>query len=73
MAGAPATPRAINEAMAARKPGETLTVKISRNDIELELHVTLAGNVKRTFAIRQAVAPAAPQKAILEDWLRRGQ
>ena len=55
------------------KPGETITVKVSRNNTELELRVTLAGNVKRTFAIRQVAVPTAQQAAILEDWLRHVQ
>ena len=71
--GAPATPKAINDTLSARKPGETTTLKISRNDAVLEVGVTLAGNTKQTFTLRPVAAPTALQKAILEDWLRRAR
>ena len=71
--GAPATPRAINDALSARKPGETTTLKISRNDTGLEVHVTLGRNTKQTFTIRPVATPTPLQKAILEDWLRRAR
>jgi predicted metalloprotease with PDZ domain len=69
--GSPATPKALNDTVSARKPGDTTTLKISRNNTGLELRVTLARNTKQTFTIREVVSPTALQKAILEDWLRR--
>jgi hypothetical protein len=57
--------------VSARKPGDTTSLKISRNNTELEVRATLSGNVKQTFTIRQVAAPTALQKTILEDWLRR--
>jgi len=71
--GAPATPRAINDTVSARKPGDTTTLKISRNNTGLELRVTLARHTKQTFKIRPMASPTALQKAILEDWLRRAR
>ena len=71
--GAPATPRAINDAVSARKPGDTTTLKISRNNTGLELRVTLSSNRKQTFTIRPVTSPTALQKAILDDWLRRAR
>jgi predicted metalloprotease with PDZ domain len=71
--GTPATPKAINDILSARNPGETTTLKTSRNDAELEVGVTLAGNTKQTFTLRQAAAPTALQKAILSDRLRRAR
>ena len=69
--GAPATPKALNDTVSARKPGDTTTLKISRNNTGLEVRVTLARNTKQTFTIRPVASPTALQKAILEDWLRR--
>jgi predicted metalloprotease with PDZ domain len=69
--GAPASPKAINDALSARKPGDTMTLKISRNNAQLELQVTLGRAAKQSFEIRPVAVPTALQKAIFEDWLRR--
>jgi predicted metalloprotease with PDZ domain len=69
--GAPATPRAINDMLSARKPGDTTALSISRNDTALDVPVTLSGNAKQTFTIRRMAAPTALQRTVLEDWLRR--
>ena len=69
--GAPATPKALNDTLSARKPGDTTTLKISRNNTVLEVRVTLARNTKQTFTIRPVASPTALQTAILDDWLRR--
>jgi len=69
--GSPATPKALNDTVSARKPGDTTALKISRNNTGLEVRATLSSNMKQTFTIRQVAAPTALQKAILEDWLRR--
>ncbi len=69
--GAPATPKVLNDTLSARKPGDTTTLKISRNNTGLELQVTLARNMRQTFKIRPVASPTALQKTILEDWLRR--
>jgi predicted metalloprotease with PDZ domain len=68
--GAPATPKVLNDTLSARKPGDTMTLKISRNGTPLELRVTLATNVKHTFKIRPIDRPTALQAAIFHDWLR---
>jgi predicted metalloprotease with PDZ domain len=69
--GAPATPKVLNDTLSAGKPGDTTTLKISRNDTGLELQVPLARNTKQTFRIRPVASPTALQMAILKDWLRR--
>jgi len=71
MDGAPATPKVLNDTLSAGKPGDTTTLKISRNNTGLELQVTLARNMKQMFKIRPVASPTALQAAILEDWLRR--
>lgn len=68
--GAPATPKALNDMLAARKPGDTAALRISRNDMVRELQVTLGRNMKRTFQIRPMANPTVLQAAILKDWLR---
>ena len=71
--GAPATPKALNDTLSAKKPGDTMTLKILRSDTRLELPITLAQAVKQTFAIRPVASPTPQQAAILKDWLRRAQ
>jgi predicted metalloprotease with PDZ domain len=68
--GSAATPKALNDMLSARKPGDTTALKISRNDTALDVRVTLSSNSKRTFTIRPVADPTSQQKAILEDWLR---
>ncbi|MCX6542818.1 MAG: PDZ domain-containing protein [Acidobacteria bacterium] len=68
--GTLATPKALNDALSARKPGETLTLKVSRDNASLESKVTLAGNRKQAFTLRRVAAPTALQAAIFPDWLR---
>jgi len=63
--GTKATPKALNDLLAARKAGDRIKVQ----DVE----VVLAANTKRVFAIREAVGPNALQAAILKDWMRAGQ
>jgi len=69
--GAPASPKVLNDTLSARKPGDTTTLKIFRNNTGLDLQVTLARNTKQTFKFQPAASPTALQSAILEDWLRR--
>ena len=68
--GAVATPKVLNDALSTAKPGDSITVKVSRNSTTLDLPITLATNAKRTFAIRPVTAPTPMQAAILKDWLR---
>ena len=71
--GAPATPKALNDTLSGRKPGDTITLKISRQHTGLDVRVTLARNTKQTFTIRPVASPTALQQAILDDWLRVGR
>jgi len=63
--GTKATPKALNDLLAARKAGDRIKVQ----DVE----VVLAANTKRAFAIREAAGPNALQAAILKDWMKVGQ
>ena len=69
--GAPATPKALNDTVSARKPGDTTTLKISRNNTGARSAGPLARNTKQTFTIRSVASPTALQADILKDWLRR--
>jgi Predicted protease with the C-terminal PDZ domain len=71
--GIAATPKAINDMLSARKPGDKTRLKISRNNTPQEVEVTLDKNVKRTFRIQPGANPSALQGAILKDWLRAAQ
>lgn len=71
--GSPATPKALNDLLSARKPGDHTRLKISRNGTEQELEATLDKNVKRTFQIQPMANPTPLQAAILKDWLRNAQ
>ena len=68
--GAPATPKALNDALAARHAGDALTLKIVRAGGEVTVPVVLAGNRKETFTIRRVPDPTPGQAAILKAWLR---
>ena len=46
------TPKALNDAMSAGRPGDKFKLHIRRNGAEQEVEVTLEKNVKRTFAIQ---------------------
>ena len=63
------TPKALNDAMNAKKPGETLVLRVRRNSAEQDVTLTLLKNVKRTFTIRPVPNPDALQAAILKEWL----
>jgi predicted metalloprotease with PDZ domain len=67
--GAKATPKAINDALAAKKPGDSLRFKINRDGAPQEAAVTLGKNSKRTFTLKPAGNPTPLQSAILKGWL----
>lgn len=63
------TPKALNEAVAAGKPGDKVTLHIRRNGIERDVEMTLEKNMKRSYGINTMANPDALQAAILKDWL----
>jgi predicted metalloprotease with PDZ domain len=58
------TAASLNTALTAKKAGDTIQVKISRNGSEQELQATLVGNVKKTYTLS-----ANGQSEILNSWL----
>jgi predicted metalloprotease with PDZ domain len=69
--GNAATPSALNNAIAAKKPGEKLALRVSSGGAESVVAVEIAPNAKKTY--RLAVLENAPpaQTRILADWLRK--
>jgi len=63
------TPKALNDAMAAKKPGDLLTLRIRRDGVEQSVELTLDKNQKRTYAIKPVANPDALQTSILNTWL----
>ena len=71
--GTPATAKALNDMLTSRSPGEKSRLKISRNNVNLDLEVTLGRNSVRKYEIQQLANPTALQAAIRRDWLRASQ
>jgi predicted metalloprotease with PDZ domain len=71
--GTAATPKALNDVLTTKKPGDNVRLKISRDNTALEVDVTLGKNVKRTFHIQPMTSTTPLQAAILKDWLRSVQ
>jgi predicted metalloprotease with PDZ domain len=68
--GVKAAPKILNDALAARKPGDTLKMEVIRDATSRSVDAVLGKNTKWTFHIAPASAPSALQRAILKDWLR---
>lgn len=68
--GTKATAKVLNDLLAAKKPGDTIKVKISRNNAPQDLDVVLGKNFKRAFNIQPVSNPTPLQGAILKDWMR---
>jgi predicted metalloprotease with PDZ domain len=68
--GAKATPKSLNDALTAKKPGDTLKLKLGR-DAQREVEVVLGKNTKQTFKIAPVASPTELQTAILNDWMRQ--
>jgi predicted metalloprotease with PDZ domain len=66
--GAKVTPKVLNDALLARKPGEALHLTGSR-----DVTVTLGKNSKKTWTIHPAASPNELQSQILKDWMRSQQ
>jgi predicted metalloprotease with PDZ domain len=71
--GAAATAGSLSQALTAKKAGDSLRLHIARGGAELDLEVTLAGNVARTYKLSPAPQATPAQAAILSDWLRVAQ
>ena len=68
-----ATPKVLNDLLAAKKPGDQIKAHISRDNAPRDVEVVLGKNTKRNFSIQPIVNPNPLQAAILKDWLRDAQ
>jgi predicted metalloprotease with PDZ domain len=71
--GIKATPKALNDLLAARKRGDRIKLRISRDRGPEDVEVGLAGNTKSSFVLRLIAHPGGLESAILKDWMRVGQ
>jgi predicted metalloprotease with PDZ domain len=71
--GGPAAAGPLSQTLLSRKAGDRLHLRIARYGAEMELEVTLAGNVARTYKLSPSPQAAPAQAAILSDWLRVAQ
>jgi len=69
--GTKATPKALNDLLAAKKPGETVKVKYARAGASKDIEIALAKNFKRIYSFIPMSAPDPLQTSILKDWLRK--
>ena len=67
--GTRATARSLNDLLVSKKPGDAVTLRISRNGEEQDVEIVLGKNTKRDFSFRTMTGPSALQAAILRDWL----
>src|SRR5262249_19232221 len=64
--GTKATPKVLADILAARKPGDSLKLKLDRGEVQ----VTPGENVKRSYSIRPMASPTGLQGEIAGEWLR---
>jgi len=57
-------------AIAARKPGDKISIAVTRAGRELEVEAVLAHKLQRSFRIIPVVHPDPLQSAILADWMK---
>lgn len=70
-AAAAQAPPPANAAM--KNPGDTIKIRISRNNTTTDVDVKLGKNFKRTFSFEPLANPSSLQAAILKNWLRAAQ
>ncbi len=70
--GAKATVKSLTDALAARKPGDRLKLKIVHEGETREMEVELATNPVRTYRFRRVEQPEALAAEIWKSWMRAG-
>jgi len=68
--GVKATVKVLNDLLLAKKPGDKVKARVSRNGASQDLEAELGTNPQRTFRIQAASNQTPSQSAILKDWLR---
>jgi hypothetical protein len=67
--GAAATAPVLNDAINAKKPGERLKLRASRDGVAMDFDVQVARNEKKTYRLSPADGATPAQSAILNAWL----
>ncbi len=68
VAGAPASAKSLSDAIASRKPGDKLSLRLASRTVEVDL----AATPLRTFALQQVANPSRSQSAIFKMWMGQG-
>ena len=71
--GVAATPKVLNDMLAARKSGDQTRLKISRAGAPLDIDITLGRNAARKYEISPLADTNGLQSTIRRDWLRLSQ
>ena len=69
--GTKATPKVLNDLLAAKKSGDTIKMRYVRAGATQDVEIVLAKNFRKAFAITPIPDPTPLQAAILKNWLRR--
>jgi predicted metalloprotease with PDZ domain len=64
------TTKALSDLLASKKPGDRVTLRVSRGGAEREVELELGKNSKREFKIQVAPDPDSLSAAIRKDWFR---
>ena len=67
--GTPVEAKALTAALAARRPGDKITIVVSRAGRDRSVELPLEPRLERSFKIRPRTSPDALSSAILEGWL----
>lgn len=59
----------INRFLAGRKPGDVLSVQISRSGSMKNLRITLKNNPRKSYKIERLPSPTAAQQSLYRKWL----
>jgi hypothetical protein len=62
--------KGLTDALAARKPGDKVTLSVLRSNKEHKLEATLGHKLERTFHIKRIPNPDPLQTEILRTWVK---
>lgn len=69
--GAKAATKVLSDLLAAKKPGETVKLRFSRDGAEQLAEITLGRNTKPIYTVAPMLEPGPLPAAIFKDWLRK--
>ena len=69
--GAKAAAKVLSNLLAAKKPGETVKLRFSRDGAEQLAEITLGRNTKAIYKVAPMLEPGPLPAAIFKDWLRK--